>query len=82
MMIYVNFFLDLENEEGPLLKEWVLMLGFNFYARSTYYSSEFKCVKECENSAKQLFSKYWVVFPERINDYIDKHFLQSLFLWI
>ena len=27
-----------------------------------------------------VFSKYWVVFPERINDYIDKYFLQPLYL--
>ena len=52
MMIYGNFFLDLQNEEGPLSKNGFLCWGFNFYARSTYHSSELKCVKECENSAK------------------------------
>ena len=55
MVIYVKFFLDPQNEEGPLLKKWVLMFGFQIFARFTNYASESKYVEENENSAKQVF---------------------------
>ena len=34
-----------------------LCWAFNLYERFTYCLSESKCVKECENSARQFFSE-------------------------
>ena len=62
-------------------KSEFLCWAFNLYTSFKYCLSESKCVKECQNSARQFFSKYRVVvLPERINDYIYNYFLQSIYL--